>query len=129
VRFPIVSFLSVLVLAPGFTTGAQSTPPSREYVRENWTVADGLPINTITSIVQTRDGYLWLGTEDQQTLLLCWALATSAHTAGDKIGESTITGAELCNSDAWTAAECSSAKSMVLAAAKAAGYTADSPAR
>ena len=38
--------------------------PAATYVRENWTVADGLPINTITSIVQTRDGYLWLGTND-----------------------------------------------------------------
>ena len=33
-------------------------------MRENWTVADGLPINTITALVQTRDGYLWLGTND-----------------------------------------------------------------
>jgi signal transduction histidine kinase/ligand-binding sensor domain-containing protein/DNA-binding response OmpR family regulator len=63
-RVPVVPLLSVLLLAPGFTTGAQSALPSREYVRENWTVADGLPINTVTSIVQTRDGYLWLGTND-----------------------------------------------------------------
>ena len=34
------------------------------YTRENWTVADGLPINTITAVLQTRDGYLWLGTND-----------------------------------------------------------------
>ena len=27
-------------------------------------MADGLPINTITALVQTRDGYLWLGTND-----------------------------------------------------------------
>ena len=33
-------------------------------MRENWTVADGLPINTITAVLQTRDGYLWLGTND-----------------------------------------------------------------
>ena len=33
-------------------------------MREHWTVADGLPINTITSLIQTRDGYLWLGTND-----------------------------------------------------------------
>ena len=43
---------------------AQSVVATPEYVRENWTVADGLPINTITAIVQTRDGYLWLGTND-----------------------------------------------------------------
>ncbi|MCH8914070.1 MAG: hypothetical protein IIA33_10950 [Planctomycetes bacterium] len=27
-----------------------------------WTIKDGLPQNSVTSIVQTRDGYLWLGT-------------------------------------------------------------------
>jgi hypothetical protein len=61
--------------------------------------------------------------EARQTLLLYWALATSPHKASDKIGTGALTGAELCNSDAWTAAECSSAKTMILAAAKAAGYT------
>jgi hypothetical protein len=61
--------------------------------------------------------------EDRQTLLLYWALATSPHKASDRIGTGAITGAELCNADAWTAAECSSAKAMVLAAAKAVGYT------
>ncbi len=61
--------------------------------------------------------------DDQQTLLLYWALATSAHTASDKIGEGALTGTDLCNADSWTAAECSSAKSMVLAAARAVGYS------
>jgi hypothetical protein len=60
--------------------------------------------------------------EDRQTLLLYWALATSAHKASDKIGTGAITGAELCDADSWTAAECSSAKAMIQAAAKAAGY-------
>ena len=43
---------------------AQLRAPVPEYVREHWTVADGLPINTVTAVVQTRDGYLWLGTND-----------------------------------------------------------------
>jgi hypothetical protein len=60
--------------------------------------------------------------EDRQTLLLYWALATSAHKANDKLGTGAITGAELCDSDSWTAAECSSAKAMIQAAATAAGY-------
>jgi hypothetical protein len=61
--------------------------------------------------------------EDRQTLLLYWALATSAHKASDKIGTGAMTGADLCNADSWTAAQCSSAKAMILAAAKAAGYS------
>jgi len=61
--------------------------------------------------------------EDRQTLLLYWALATSAHKASDKLGDAALSGAELCNSDSWTAAECSSAKALIQAAAKTVGYT------
>jgi signal transduction histidine kinase/ligand-binding sensor domain-containing protein/CheY-like chemotaxis protein/AraC-like DNA-binding protein len=60
------SFAIVLVfpLARASHAGAQGLASSGAYVRETWTVADGLPINTITAVVQTRDGYLWLGTND-----------------------------------------------------------------
>jgi hypothetical protein len=61
--------------------------------------------------------------EDRQTLLLYWALATSPHKASDRIGTGAMTGAELCSSDAWTIAQCSSAKAKIAAAAKAAGYS------
>lgn len=40
-------------------------PPSdslQHYFREQWTTRDGLPHNTINSIVQTDDGYLWFAT-------------------------------------------------------------------
>jgi signal transduction histidine kinase/ligand-binding sensor domain-containing protein len=33
------------------------------YGRQTWQTESGLPQNTIHAIVQTRDGYLWLGTE------------------------------------------------------------------
>lgn len=33
-----------------------------EYFKESWTTRDGLPHNTINSIKQTADGYLWLAT-------------------------------------------------------------------
>src|SRR5262249_18153462 len=29
-----------------------------------WHVADGLPSDAVTAIVQTRDGFLWIGTSD-----------------------------------------------------------------
>jgi signal transduction histidine kinase/ligand-binding sensor domain-containing protein len=32
------------------------------YLRTVWTTEQGLPQNTVTAILQTRDGYLWLGT-------------------------------------------------------------------
>jgi signal transduction histidine kinase len=39
---------------------AQSSP----YRFDHWTTDNGLPQNTVTSLVQTRDGYLWLTTFD-----------------------------------------------------------------
>ncbi|MGI8494864.1 MAG: ligand-binding sensor domain-containing protein, partial [Pyrinomonadaceae bacterium] len=33
-----------------------------EFRIDRWTTAEGLPQNTVNSIVQTRDGYLWIGT-------------------------------------------------------------------
>ena len=33
-----------------------------EYFIKNWTVRSGLPINSITALSQTQDGYIWVGT-------------------------------------------------------------------
>ncbi|MBI4752165.1 MAG: hypothetical protein HY774_27065 [Acidobacteria bacterium] len=35
-----------------------------QYYIDTWTTENGLPQNSITSLVQTRDGYLWFGTTD-----------------------------------------------------------------
>ena len=35
-----------------------------QYVRRAWQTQDGLPQNSVTSIAQSDDGYLWLGTRD-----------------------------------------------------------------
>jgi signal transduction histidine kinase/ligand-binding sensor domain-containing protein/CheY-like chemotaxis protein len=35
-----------------------------QYGCDEWTVLDGLPNNVIRAIVQTRDGYLWVGTPE-----------------------------------------------------------------
>src|SRR5207253_189458 len=34
------------------------------YGHDAWTSDSGLPQNSITAIAQTRDGYLWLGTQE-----------------------------------------------------------------
>jgi len=34
-----------------------------QYVHSTWRVEDGLPTNGITKILETRDGYLWVGTQ------------------------------------------------------------------
>ena len=39
------------------------TPPAATpFIVRSWDTSDGLPQNSVTAIVQTRDGYLWLGT-------------------------------------------------------------------
>jgi len=35
---------------------------SNPYLHRTWTTENGLPQNSVTSILQTQDGYLWLGT-------------------------------------------------------------------
>jgi ligand-binding sensor domain-containing protein len=40
----------------------ETAPLADNYVLRNWDTEDGLPDNSITSITQTPDGYLWLAT-------------------------------------------------------------------
>jgi len=51
----------------GLTVGqAQINAPAslEDLVLRNWDTEAGLPQNTINTMIQTRDGYLWLGTQD-----------------------------------------------------------------
>jgi signal transduction histidine kinase/ligand-binding sensor domain-containing protein len=41
-----------------------ASTPAQEYGFDVWTTANGLPQNTVTGVVQTPDGYLWLSTFD-----------------------------------------------------------------
>ncbi len=36
--------------------------PTTHFLMKKWSTEDGLPQNTVTSMVQTADGYIWLGT-------------------------------------------------------------------
>jgi signal transduction histidine kinase/ligand-binding sensor domain-containing protein/AraC-like DNA-binding protein len=35
-----------------------------QLIHEAWTTKDGLPVNSINALLQSRDGYLWIGTFD-----------------------------------------------------------------
>ena len=39
---------------------AQGSPT--KYVQDVWTTEKGLPQNTVTTILQSHEGYLWVGT-------------------------------------------------------------------
>ncbi|MBX7183731.1 MAG: diguanylate cyclase [Vicinamibacteria bacterium] len=59
------SLLPALVLVLATATGALALDPSRQltqYVQTVWRMENGLPHNTMRAIVQSRDGYIWLGT-------------------------------------------------------------------
>jgi signal transduction histidine kinase/ligand-binding sensor domain-containing protein/DNA-binding response OmpR family regulator len=60
----LASLLATLILPAA--QGQASLNPAKaitQYTQEVWRTEQGLPQNTVPAIVQTRDGYLWLGTE------------------------------------------------------------------
>jgi signal transduction histidine kinase/ligand-binding sensor domain-containing protein len=51
----------------GSPRSAAALDPHRaldQYIHDAWTSEDGLPQNSVRAIAQTKDGYLWLGTEE-----------------------------------------------------------------
>lgn len=56
----------LLVLLWGIQVSAAQLPSTlslgKDYLRTDFTVEDGLPSNIVHSILQTRDGFLWIGT-------------------------------------------------------------------
>jgi ligand-binding sensor domain-containing protein/signal transduction histidine kinase len=41
----------------------EPTTPLADYGRQTWLTENGLPQNTVQALAQTRDGFVWLGTE------------------------------------------------------------------
>lgn len=60
VRFITVIILSQLLFCPAW--GLDPDKPVDQYLVDQWETSDGLPSNTVISITQTPDGYLWLAT-------------------------------------------------------------------
>ena len=64
---PLWAYFVLLILFSCSITPAQALETSKsltQYVHENWQSEEGLPENDVSAVVQTRDGYLWLGTEE-----------------------------------------------------------------
>jgi signal transduction histidine kinase/ligand-binding sensor domain-containing protein len=55
------NMFALLVCCLGLAAGAGETNPPNYFPR-SWKTEDGLPDNAVTAVVQTRDGYLWVGT-------------------------------------------------------------------
>lgn len=54
---------AVLLLQAGVVRGADTDLAEMAGTMHTWHAADGLPSDSLTAIIQTRDGFLWLGTE------------------------------------------------------------------
>ena len=62
-----VGFVTVVALATTAVAWADenvSAVSLRQYLRQTWQTAEGLPQNSVRAIVQTPEGYLWFGTAE-----------------------------------------------------------------
>jgi signal transduction histidine kinase/ligand-binding sensor domain-containing protein len=56
------NLLCRFALVFSLAAGSPSIPAAQSYFTRTWQVEQGLPQNKVTAVVQTRDGYLWVGT-------------------------------------------------------------------
>lgn len=54
--------MALLLMTGASATAIGAGNSMRQYVRDSWGTADGLPQNSILTMVQTKDGYMWFGT-------------------------------------------------------------------
>ena len=60
----LCGLLAALLLCCGLPGLAlEPSTPLANYSRQSWGMENGLPQNTVQSLVQTRNGFVWLGTE------------------------------------------------------------------
>src|SRR5437773_7935710 len=63
---PRISFilLSLLALAGSLAIALDPTRELAQFNRQVWLTENGLPQNTVHSITQAKDGYVWIATEE-----------------------------------------------------------------
>lgn len=63
-RFRLAALvLAALLAAPAALVALDPRVAATQYLRTHWGRAEGIPDTSVFAIAQTRDGYLWLGTE------------------------------------------------------------------
>jgi ligand-binding sensor domain-containing protein/signal transduction histidine kinase len=55
--------ICLLLTSSAYLPALGTAKPLREFGQQTWQSDSGLPQNTVRAITQTRDGYLWIGTE------------------------------------------------------------------
>jgi ligand-binding sensor domain-containing protein/signal transduction histidine kinase len=59
----IVGLAFALAIAPVPGRAVDPEQPATSYIRTTFTVEDGLSSNVVNAVLQTRDGFLWIGTD------------------------------------------------------------------
>ena len=59
----LILLTALLVAVAGVCRALEPTTPLARLGRQSWTVENGLPQNTVSTLLQSRSGYLWAGTE------------------------------------------------------------------
>ena len=54
----------ICLLNPLAKASLDPTKDITQFIHQSWQSEQGLPENSVSAIAQTKDGYLWLGTED-----------------------------------------------------------------
>jgi signal transduction histidine kinase/ligand-binding sensor domain-containing protein len=55
--------VAFLCACSGWAPALEPTTPLANFGRQTWVMENGLPQNTVQVLAQTRDGFIWLGTE------------------------------------------------------------------
>lgn len=61
-RLALIACLALLTAGSG-ARALEPTTPLQSFSRQGWATENGLPQNTVQTLTQTQDGFLWLGTE------------------------------------------------------------------
>jgi len=56
----VIGYLSSI--HPRHLVAQNPARPWEEYLTRTWTIQSGLPQNTVNTLIQTHDGYIWMGT-------------------------------------------------------------------
>jgi signal transduction histidine kinase/ligand-binding sensor domain-containing protein/DNA-binding response OmpR family regulator len=61
-RFALYAYLCICLT--GAALGLDPRKPISQYVHRVWNSDDGLPQNSVQALLQTNDGYIWIGTQE-----------------------------------------------------------------
>lgn len=61
---PVLCLLLLMFINAGTVYALDPKLALNQYLMDVWTTENGLPQNSVRVILQTRDGYLWLGTQE-----------------------------------------------------------------